>query len=242
MRRTSLYIAGLAAAAAAVACFNHPVSEPIEAPPAPVHVERETVSTSVPVEPLRPRLESLAQLHAAAQADRSMVDAYLRARARAIESADIDALIESARDENPAVRMMAVQLLGAVGGDRALAAILDVYRSGENAFRLVAAHAIAGLEGADSVPALLEILRAGPGATTAAEALGRRGDDRAVAPLIAAMQDESDLSRACHAATAPGRPGGPAARLAREQTAAARTHVTVRRAAETALTRFEESQ
>lgn len=220
MRRTILYIA-VFALAATVGWINRPTPEPIVAPAPPEAAD----------------LSALAELHNAAQTDRTKVDAYKSARARAIENADLNALIASSRDEDLAVRVMAINLLGAVGGERALAALMDAYRGGD---AQPAAQAVAGLEGTDAVPALLEILAAGPAANIAADALGRRGDARAVEPMIAALRDETDPSRACHAATALARLGGPAARLALEQSAADASHDAIRRSANQALTRFSE--
>lgn len=223
MRLTKAHIAVAALAALVAGAFA------LKPPPTPP-VRREA-------EPLRPMLVSLSELHTAAQTDRTKVDAYLSARARAVETADVDALIVASRDEDLAVRVMAIHLLGAVGGERAMAALMHAYRAGD---AQAAAQAVAAIEGADAVPALLEILSAGPAANIAAEALGRRGDARAVEPLIAALRDETDPSRACHAAGALARLGGPAARLALEQSAAGATHVSIRRSAQQASTRFSE--
>ena len=182
--------------------------------------------------PLRNDLAELARLQVATHdpsAGHATPRDYLLARRELIEKSSVPELIVLMRnDPDAAVRMSALQLLGAKGGPEALEALRDIHRRGEGAMRLAAVHGIAQI---GDVPALIEILHSGVGGPQAAAALGRL--KAGVPDLAAALADETDLSRACHAATALAEIGSSEARHALETCQT--ENPTLRRAVERAL-------
>jgi HEAT repeat protein len=178
--------------------------------------------------PPRQELAELTRLQSATHNQTASPQEYLRERKRLIGETSVPDLIALLRDPDPAVRMSALQLLGAKGGPEALEALRDVHRRGEGAMRLAAVHAIAQIGDA---PALIEILHSDVGGPQAAVALGRL--KAGVPDLAVVLADESDVSRACHAAAALAEIGTPEARHALESFHAENS--TLRRAVERAL-------
>ena len=233
------------------ALLDLPAQRPTVIAPAPA--ARGSVGSSDQEAPLlRRRLAHLSVLHMSvrqtirARSTKETIDEYLNER-RAIIGLGrgiVPELISILGDDSdPGVRIMALQILGAVGGPEALEALVRIHcdLASDTGFRLAAVHAIANLKDADPVPALTEILRAGPGASEAAEALGRRRARRALPDLIDMLADESDVSRSCHAATALGRIGGAVAGDALEASASRADDPLIRRAARQALISLKES-
>ncbi len=106
-----------------------------------------------------------------------------------IGAAAVEPLIASLRDESADTRSCAAKALGGIGDTRAIDSLVWALRDEDESVRLASVSALAEL-GSASVGSLIPVLRDkdANAAEHAATALGLIGDERAVGPLIAALQ------------------------------------------------------
>ncbi len=141
--------------------------------------------------------------HFLVDGDQRVRKAALRASLEAKDPADLDALLDAARlDPNPLLRSLAVRGVGAIGGQRAVLALKDLWaHSGDTARQsIVDAWAMPALYGAGGADELRNIAESGGSlaAIAAAEALSRKpGEDAQLgATLLArAIKDGTNTER-----------------------------------------------
>ena len=100
-------------------------------------------------------------------------------------------LIEALREENPWVRMAAVEALGQTGNSSAVAPLVEALRDEEPSIRSTAIKSLGEIGDARSVATLIKALGDGNMRMTAIKALGQTGDVSAVAPLVEALTHEN---------------------------------------------------
>ncbi len=125
-----------------------------------------------------------------------------------IGSPALDTLLAALKDGDREVRLVAIEALSKIGGERAVEALLVAFQEGEQDSSQAAATALANIGDVGAVEALLVALRASDPdrRKTAIEALGKIGDPQAVDALIITLHESNrGVSRA--ACTALGKIG-----------------------------------
>jgi HEAT repeat protein len=124
-------------------------------------------------------------------------------------TANVDeALLDLARDSNPAVVVDAVQVLGRRRSKRAIATLAQLTQAPNDNVAVSAIEALGRIGGKASVDSLIQAVRSGNffRAFPAIDVLGRTGDPRAVAPLAAVLNEPLYAQEAARALARTGDP------------------------------------